>query len=207
MNNPYQVLTKSFTRLKHPNPKQYSIINLPDGSLNIEIGAGVGLHAIQYAQAHPDRTLYAIEKTPVKFNKMKRRYDTHHEPDNLKLIHGNAITWITHALPENSVDRYFILYPNPNPKNRAQRFHAMSFMSLLIKTLKNHGTITLATNMQFYAEEAKIYFTGPWALTLRSETLISKDQTPDFIPRSHFERKYLLSGQLCYNMVYVKKND
>ena len=172
--------------------------------MDVEIGAGVGMHAIQTALSKPHRQLYAIEKTATKFKKFETRYNSHGQPDNLHLIHGNAITWITHAVPQHAVDQYFLLYPNPNPKNIAQRFHAMPFMSQLIATMKADGKLILATNLKFYAEEAKRYLSGPWQLELLADEAVSLKTHPQFKPRSHFEKKYFLRGQTCYHLIFSK---
>jgi len=169
--------------------------------LDVEIGCGVGLHPIQYAKAHPDRYLIAIEQTRDKFEKFRRRFANHDLP-NLLPVHANAISWVSHGLRDHTVDNFFFLYPNPNPKNKDfnKRWYAMPFMEKVIACLKPHGCIHLATNVEFYAAEAKANFEQVWHLeTLRFE----KIQAGDRIPRTHFEKKYL-EKEMCFDMVLRK---
>ncbi|MGZ3695160.1 MAG: SAM-dependent methyltransferase [Bdellovibrionota bacterium] len=170
--------------------------------LDVEIGCGVGFHPLRYAQENPGRQLVAFERTAEKFEKFQGRLAHHIALPNLIPIHGDAIPWLTHALKPSSVERYFILYPNPYPKEsqRNLRFHEMPFFSVIVETMKVGGTLTLATNMEFYRDDARKKIVGEWGLKLLSEELIASDSKP----RTHFEKKYLLRGERCWNLVFAK---
>ena len=185
-----------------PPPANSSDFDRAQEPLDVEIGCGVGLHPIQYAKAHPDRYLVAIEQTREKFEKFQRRFD-HHNLPNLLPVHANAISWISHCLQDQSVDNFFFLYPNPNPKGTDfnKRWHAMPFMENVIHCLKPTGRIHLATNIEDYAVEAKANFEQVWHLeTLRYERI----HAGDIVPRTHFEKKYLARGQTCFDMIFRK---
>lgn len=186
-----------------PLPKVKEFV-APEIPLDIEIGCGVGLHPIQYAQNNPDRYLVAIEHTTEKFKKFERRFFSHNSPKNLLPLHENGISWVTHALSKNSVDRFIFMYPNPNPKPSQQnkRFHAMPFMERVIDCLKHGGTIQFATNELFYATECREFMTEVWGLEEVEYRII--DAKSDFVGRTHFERKYLERGQKAYNLIYKK---
>jgi tRNA G46 methylase TrmB len=174
----------------------------PQQPLDVEIGCGVGLHPIQYAQAHPGRYVVAIEQTREKFEKFQRRF-THHDLPNLLPVHANAISWVSHGLRDQSVDNFFFLYPNPNPKHKDfnKRWYAMPFMEKVIACLKPNGCLHLATNAEFYAVEAKANFEQVWHLeTLRYERM----QAGDIVPRTHFEKKYLARRETCFDLVLRK---
>lgn len=171
--------------------------HLPAGPLDLEIGCGVGWHPIKYAQANPNRTLIAIEHTRAKFDGFRRRADRHELP-NLLPIHADAIRWVTHALPESSVDRIFVLYPNPEPQAANKRWFRMPFMHELLTKLKPQGTIELATNIATYKDEAKMYASEVWNLELADEHTVTEN------PRTHFEKKYLLRGETCFDVTFRK---
>jgi tRNA G46 methylase TrmB len=174
-------------------PSQYSF-------LDIEIGCGVGFHPIDYGKKNPQRLLIAIEKTKEKFDKFERRLKKHPEIQNVVALHTNAIWWITHNVRECTVDRYFILYPNPYPKDEQKRFFQMPFMSHLVETLKFGGTITLATNEKFYFEESLENAQKIWKLKVLENRILDFGEQP----RTHFEKKYLERGENCYNLVLKK---
>ena len=78
----------------------------------------------------------------------------------------------------------------------------MPFMAQVISTLKPGGELWLATNVARYLHEAEDAYLRQWQLTLASLRQLSRDTT-DF--RTHFEKKYLLAGEDCYQAVFVKE--
>lgn len=201
MNN--QTSIRIYDAFKVPVPADFRPLGLdPARPLDVEIGCGVGFHPLRYAEANPDRQLVAFERTCEKFEKFMGRVKNHPELPNLFPIHGDAIPWITHAFAPESVDRYFLLYPNPYPKEsqRNLRFHLMPFFGRLRDTLKRGGSITLATNEEFYASEAREVMREQWGMKLLDCRVLAADSRP----RTHFEKKYLLRGDQCWNMVWTK---
>ncbi len=193
---------RPFQIARVPLPSHHHDFTPPARPLDVEIGCGVGLHPIQFAKAHPDRYLVAIEHTREKFEKFRRRFERHHLP-NLLPVHANAISWVSHCLGDETVDNFYFLYPNPNPKGKDfnKRWHAMPFMEKVIRCLKPNGRIHLATNETFYAIEAKANFEQVWSLkTVRFERI----QAGDVRPRTHFEKKYLARAHTCFDLIFSK---
>lgn len=193
-------MIRAFNKTEIPKPIWDKELPSNFQNLDIEIGCGVGFHPIFYARNNPDRLLVAIEKTSEKFAKFERRYVNHHSPFNLVPVHANAVAWITHYVKPLSVDKYFILYPNPYPKDPQKRFFVMPFMTHLLETLKVGGHITLATNELFYAEEARKFASEYWKLEILEDSIVPISQQP----RTHFEKKYLERGDICYNLIFAK---
>lgn len=195
-------MIRAFAVASVPRPKDFrSLSAFAAEPLDIEIGCGVGFHPLQYARANPSRTLIAFERTKEKFAKFAGRVAHHDALPNLVAVHGDGIAWVVHGVRPTSVDRYFLLYPNPSPKDKNQRWFAMPFMRHMISTLKVGGTITLATNITPYYEEAKELATEEWGLKIVEDRAVAASDKP----RTHFEKKYLERGETCWNLV-VKKN-
>lgn len=185
------------------NPAQAQFANTGH-PLDLEIGCGVGWHSIQYATENPNRNLIAIEHTRAKFNKFEARLKRHKGLTNLRAVHADAIRWITHFVGDQSVDRCFILYPNPEPKAHNKRWLRMPFMHRLLATLKPGAELTLATNKLSYRNEAREWAEKAWSLELVEAREFSNKQLPNGLPRTHFERKYLLNGETCYDLRWRK---
>lgn len=170
-------------------------------NIDLEIGAGAGLHAIRYSQQNPQRFLIALERTS-KADRMLQRVRHHPDIKNLLALRCDAIPWVTHFCPPQSLSRIFLLYPNPYPKSTHKnlRFHHMPFMSFLLSRLKSGGEITLATNEDFYAEEAQSIMASQWGLETKSVERLDSN----FKGRTHFEKKYLNRGELCWNLIFRK---
>lgn len=191
---------RAFDKTNIPKPDIKVEIPLSYQNLDIEIGCGVGFHPIDYAKNNPERLLIAIEKTKEKFDKFLGRLERHPNIKSVVPIHTNAVWWIAHFVKPNSVDRYFILYPNPYPKDPQKRFFQMPFMNHLVETLKLGGTITLATNEKYYFDESLENAEKIFGL----KVIENKAVDPSGKPRTHFEKKYLERGETCYNLVFRK---
>lgn len=163
----------------------------------LEIGAGKGMHAMQFAQAHPDKRLIAIERTRNKFDVFADRASDL-RLTNLEAVHADAIPWVVHGLPANSLDGVFILYPNPEPKSASQRWLNMPFFEFLLSRMKEQAEIILASNIESYIDEAEQQAQDLWQLPVTRE-IISKTSA-----RTHFEIKYLERGELCQQLVITK---
>ena len=87
---------------KNPFPKKAKLFD----HLDIEIGAGTGMFALNYAKKNSDRALISIEKTNIKFQKFKNSFLKNPLP-NLFPMQDNGISWCAHHLEKNSVDRFF----------------------------------------------------------------------------------------------------
>ncbi len=173
-------------------------------NLIVEIGCGVGLHPIQYAQQSPDDYIIAIEKTREKYLKFAGRVEHHPDIKNIYPVHANAQHWVPQNILPNEVDKYFMLYPNPYPKekHKNKRFMHMPFMAYIIETMKINATLELATNEKFYYQEAREVLADVWGLKLKSDSIIDSDTKA----RTHFEKKYLERGEVCYNLVFQKSS-
>lgn len=177
---------------------------IPTNNLVIEIGCGVGWHAIQFAKKNPNVNFIALERTQEKFFSFQQRLNNHPDIKNIIPINKDAQDWLPVHVKANSVKKYFLLYPNPYPKESQanKRWHRSSLMHFMIESLIPNGEIELATNMEFYCSEAKLYFKEFWKLPFE-ESLINNNKS--FLPRTHFEKKYLLRGETCYNLKVFKK--
>ena len=163
----------------------------------VEVGAGKGKHALLFSKNHPDRQLIAIERTREKFLAMQKQHAVEGQT-NLQTVHADALPWIVHALYPEQVEQFFILYPNPEPHNPAQRWVNMPFFEFLLSRFKTGGTITLASNIPAYIEEAEQQAEQLWKLPFIKE-VIAQDSA-----RTHFEIKYLERGELCQQLIITK---
>jgi len=176
-------------------PREFKAI--PEQALCVEIGAGKGKHALLFSQANPSQHLVAIERTREKFLAMKKQHELN-PCDNLNPVHADAIAWMVHALYPAQVQQLFILYPNPEPHNPAQRWLNMPFFEFLISRLQMNGRITLASNIPEYIEEAERQLQKVWHLPYEKQ-VIAKDSA-----RTHFEIKYLERDELCQQLIIQK---
>lgn len=194
---------RNFDARRVPHPQEPCPFPPFSGPIDLEIGCGAGYHPVRYAKAHPDRLLIAIERTQTRFAKLEGRLRHHPEVGNVLAVRADAIRWVTHRVPDGSLSRILLLYPNPYPKQRQlnKRWHHMPFMGHLLEKLVPEGTLTLATNIASYAREAAIAFATTWQCEVISERQFTSHDTAPREARSHFEKKYLERGETCTELV------
>ena len=182
--------------------------------IHLEIGAGKGMHALQWAENNPDKTLIAIERTAEKYQVFAERAATQ-ALRNLIPVHADAIPYLVHYIPPASVTACFILYPNPEPHNPAQRWVNMPFFEFLLSRLCPLSQIYLASNIPAYLDEAENRLKEVWQLPYQryaiDESFLSLSAGHRKWPcdnthpgRTHFERKYLLRGEPCGELSITK---
>ncbi len=181
-------------------------LTAPGRKVDLEIGCGVGWHPIQYARANPDRVLLAIEQTREKYGKFSARLLAHQNRGvplpSLIPVHADAVAWTTAYVPSASLDRIFIYYPNPNPKNAAARWIRMPFFRELLTKVKRGGEIHFRTNSATYAQEVLDYGTRIWGLELMLRREFSSRDKGASEYATHFEKKYLEAGEVCREIVF-----
>lgn len=176
-------------------PRDFQMIH-PE-PICVEIGAGKGKHALLFSSQHPEHKLIAIERTREKYVAMQKQHALEGQ-SNLQAIHADAMPWIVHALLPAQVQQFFILYPNPEPHNPAQRWLNMPFFEFLLSRLQVGGTVTLASNIPEYIAEAQQQLIDVWKLPF------IKERIPATSARTHFEIKYLERSELCQQLIITK---
>lgn len=166
----------------------------------LEIGAGAGRHALQLAQAYPDTHIWAVERTRNKFEAFAKAAYQNASP-YLHPIHADVIPWCVFAVPPAVLDQVFILYPNPEPHNPAQRWLNMPFFAFLLSRMKPEATLTLASNLPSYLVEAMQQADTVWHLPVQWQAIPEQARQ---LPRTHFEAKYLVRGEPCAQLQIIK---
>lgn len=174
------------------------------GSLVCEIGCGVGLHPLMYALKNPHVRVIAIERTKEKYEKFQRRYENHDVPQNLFPVHADAEAVFNHFLPKDALDELFLMYPNPEKQNPARRWIRMPFFEHILQKMKRNGKIIFVTNEKTYFEELKAVNYQIWKMNIILEKQFSIADDPFFQPRTHFEKKYFISGQTINEIHFCK---
>ena len=172
-------------------------ISIENQPICVEIGAGKGKHALLFTEQNPEQQLIAIERTREKFVAMQKQHQLEGQK-NLIPMHADAVPWVVHALFPAQVEQFFILYPNPEPHNPAQRWLNMPFFEFLVSRLRVNGTVTLASNIPEYIAEVEKQLIDVWKLPYVKEVI------PATSARTHFEIKYLERGELCQQLIISK---
>ena len=178
--------------------------------ISLEIGAGTGSFFTLLAKLYPDRFFVAIERCRLRGRRLVRKTKKAGFC-NLVGLRGNAIPALISGINDASVERIYILYPCPWPKNsqRKHRWHLHPVMRHLIRVLKPGGLMLWTSDQTFYIDEAHYVCEREFGL----QTLIHGPLAPNEFNdlnafpegRTKFEKTFRLEHRHAYELI-VRKN-
>jgi tRNA (guanine-N7-)-methyltransferase len=138
--------------LTRPAENLGTLFPLPLDDIRLEIGFGGAEHLIGQAQAHPRVGFIGCEPFVNGMAKALAAIDAQNV-SNIRLHHADAVDLLD-WLPENSLGRVDLLYPDPWPKRRhwKRRFVNAANIARLARVLRPGGEFRFATDWANYAE-------------------------------------------------------
>ena len=123
----------------------------PQATIWLEIGFGGGEHLAHQAELHPEAQFIGCEPYINGIAGLLTHIEEH-KLTNIR-IYGDDARDLVAALPDNSLERVFILYPDPWLKKRhnKRRIISMEFLDSLARVMKVGSELRLATNSADYA--------------------------------------------------------
>lgn len=119
--------------------------------VTLEIGFGGGEHLAHMAGANSEMGYLGVEPFLNGVAKLLHAIEEN-DLDNVRLLRGDARDVLA-ALPEASLERVYLLYPDPWPKRRQRkrRIVDMLFLEEVARVLKPGGELRFATDIDDYA--------------------------------------------------------
>lgn len=152
----------------------------------LEIGFGGGEHVSGQAATHPDIGILASEVFFEGIAKLLGQLEDE-GLSNVRVWPEDARQMID-GLRANSIDRAFILFPDPWPKARHQkrRIVQLEFLDALARIMKPGGHVRFATDVRSYADEALELFLAHPDFTWTARSANDWREAP----RDHIETRY-----------------
>jgi tRNA (guanine-N7-)-methyltransferase len=116
----------------------------------LEVGFGAGEHLIWQAREHPHVGLIGAEPYEMGVAKLLTKLEES-ALNTVRLYEGDGRD-IIEALPDASLGRFFLLFPDPWPKTRhhKRRFLQMEMLDQLARALKPGAELRFATDDKSY---------------------------------------------------------
>jgi tRNA (guanine-N7-)-methyltransferase len=158
----------------------------------LEIGFGGGEHLAHQAALNPGLGLIGCEPyvngVAMLLNRIERGGIA-----NLRIHPGDARDLIE-LLPEGSVERVFLLYPDPWPKARhhRRRFLCRENLAMLRRIMRPGSELRFATDIPDYVDHALTEVAGAEGFALVGNGF--SDPWPDW-PGTRYEAKALAAGR------------
>ena len=156
----------------------------------LEIGSGHGGAAIAYADTHPEHDVLAAEVHVPGVARMLAAADEV-GVRNLRVYVGDALDLLTGGLPDGSLARVHVFFPDPWPKRRHEKRRLVQRHTLdrIADVLGPGGTLLVATDHPVYADHARTQ------LRVHPRFTVRPVQRPAWKPVEGFEEKGLAAGR------------
>lgn len=193
-----------------PLPDLTRLFASPVDDVWLEIGFGGGEHLLWQARAQPAVGMIGCEPFLDGVVKVLSAIDTVDGAPpglgNIRLL-ADDVRPLLRWLPERSIGRAFILFPDPWPKARHQKRRLVSEATLaeLGRVLRPGAELRLATDIADYAHVMLLALRQAGSFDWTARTASDWRQRPADWPATRYEAKAVAAGRRCYYFRFVRR--
>ncbi len=160
----------------------------------LEIGFGGGEHLATQVAAHPDVAFIGCEPY---VNGVAKLLSLLGEQNNVRVVIDDA-RLLLKVLPEQSLDRIFVLFPDPWPKARHQKRRIVNpdTVADMARVLRPGGELRLASDIMDYARVMLHTVMAAGCFDWLAESPADWRCRPEDWPPTRYEQKALTAGRL-----------
>src|SRR5437773_7704422 len=113
--------------------------------LHVDLGCGDGSFLCALAQRLPDKNFLGIERLSARIRSSARKAAS---LGNVRLLQMESSYAVRYLLPAESVETFYLLFPDPWPKRRhhQRRIVTPDFLNSIHVALQKNGSIHIATD-------------------------------------------------------------
>ena len=129
--------------------------------LHVDLGCGDGSFLCELAQRMPDKNFLGIERL---LNRVRTSARKAAWLDNVRLLRMESSYAVRYLLPANSVETFYLLFPDPWPKRRhhQRRIVTPDFLGAIHAALQKNGSIYIATDdVDYFGRIKEIAVSNP----------------------------------------------
>ncbi len=178
-----------------PPARLTSLFETPVKEVWLEIGFGSGEHLLWQAERHPEIGFIGCEPF---INGMATLLGEVEDRDLPTIrVHDADAREVLAWLPEGSIGRIFILFPDPWPKKRhlKRRLFSAETVEQLARVLNPGGELRFASDDADYAEQVRFLAQQSGAFAEADAGAVGRTGRPDDWPETRYERKALAEGR------------
>ena len=166
--------------------------------LHVDIGFGNGEFLTELARRDSGRAVVGIELSFKRVLKVARRL-SRTDLRNVRLLGVDAAWAVREAFEDESVESFWINFPDPWPKrrHRRRRFIEPIFVAELSRRLMVGGLLHVATDDPAYAAAIRTALDGEPLLENARALAAHQDQRCE-LPPTAFERVWIAQGRPCF---------
>jgi tRNA (guanine-N7-)-methyltransferase len=160
----------------------------------LEIGFGGGEHLAWQAKNHPAVGVIGCEPFVRGVAGLVKRL-AEDGIDTVR-IHDDDARFALEWLPESSIGRVFVLFPDPWPKKRHRKRRLLNpdVLTMLARVMRSGAVLRFATDIQDYAEMVEEHMAARSDFQPRPGLL---SERPADWPVTRYEQKAIAAGRSC----------
>jgi tRNA (guanine-N7-)-methyltransferase len=168
------------------------------GLHTLEIGFGMGASLRELAQQQPDKQFLGVEVHRPGVASLLADLEEYHI-NNVKIICHDAVEVLEQLVPDNSLQRVLIFFPDPwhKKKHHKRRLVQISLVERIYNKLQAGGVLHLATDWVPYAEHMEAVMSQ-----LDGFKRLADDADPR--PETKFEHRGLRLGHVVNDLIFEK---
>ncbi len=186
-----------------------SLLNLDDifdrsAPRTLEIGFGNGDALLAMATSQPQTDFIGIEVHRPGVGRLLRELEQR-ALSNVRVIRDDAVPILENSLPDDSLDRLLLFFPDPWHKKRhhKRRIVQAAFIELLARKIARGGILHMATDWEDYAEHMlDVMGLSPEFHNCAGAGNYSPK--PDYRPTTRFEQRGQRLGHGVWDLVFER---
>jgi tRNA (guanine-N7-)-methyltransferase len=166
--------------------------------LHVDLGAGDGSFLCEVAQQFPKKIFLGIERLTKRVEKVRHKAE---KIANARVLRADTLFAVRDLLPENSVETFYLFFPDPWPKRRHQfrRIFTREFLEAVAVALERNGFLQIATDQLDYFHQIDRISRGHGEFEV-----VALPQDDAVLPLTKFERKFREQGAPIYRLTLRK---
>jgi tRNA (guanine-N7-)-methyltransferase len=170
------------------------LLSIKDPTI-LEIGFGMGQSLSIQAKSHPENHYLGIEVHQPGVGSLLQQIQKENI-SNIKIFCADAIDVLQNAIPDYSLSKIQIFFPDPWPKKKhhKRRLIQEDFLKLLHLKLKSQGILHIATDWENYAEHI--------LEVVQKSNLFEKSDVPVDRPSTKFEVRGKKLGHGVWDLIF-----
>jgi tRNA (guanine-N7-)-methyltransferase len=161
--------------------------------LHVDLGCGNGSFLVDVAARMHEKNFLGIERLLGRVRSATRKAA---RLNNVRILRAETSYAVRYLLPEQSVEVFHLLFPDPWPKRRHQRRRLVTadFLHAICAALVENGILRIATDQADYFERMR-------RLAEKSKDFaVIELNDGDGFPASTFEKKFKSEGGPIYRL-------
>jgi len=173
--------------------------------ITLEIGFGDGVSLATMAAKAPQQNFIGIEVHRPGVGRLLHLIEENNL-SNLRVMDDDAVEIIKNRIPNGSLNRVQLFFPDPWHKKRhnKRRIVQDDFVKLISSKLNAKGVFHLATDWQEYAEHMAEVMEA--SIEFQSQANQPYSSKPESRPTTKFETRGLKLGHGVWDLLYEKVN-